>query len=360
MHAPTASGSAPRRALSAAARGWRGWTAALALAAGGCRQGPSLPTVARAGEALGATFSVAAWGRDSALLERAVRQALDSVRLVDSLLSTDDDSSEISRLATAHGRARAVSPTFATVLRKALAVSRASQGAFDPTGRDYRRVVFDSARGTVALPGRLVLDFRGLAEGYALDRALLPLAALADSAILGLGGQYLIRTAPRRPGAGSGAGRQVGMSDPDNSLRAVALIELPSGTWAVSTTSQLDRPGEMLDPRSGKPATRARAVTTVARDGATAGAWSSAFFVLGCDSALALAGAGGGQLDGVGVLCVDDRVRWSADLDGRVVLATDSGESAGSGPAPGPGRAPAGARAPSGSTTRPANPDSSR
>ena len=325
---------------------------AAALALAGCRTAASPPTVARAWEAMGGIFSVAAWGPDSAALAHAADQALDSVRRVDSLLWGTSKVSEVAQINRA--RAARVSATFVAVLVASLDVAQRSHGAYDPTRHDWRGVTFDRARGMVSLRRGLALDFGGIAEGYALDRALLAIGAVADSVVLNLGAQYLVKT-PARTTSAPRVGRQVGVPDPDNTLRAIALIEIPPGTWSVRTLSPVDQPAPIMDPRTGTPAVRARSVTTVARDGMTAIAWSNAFFVLGCDSALALAPQLG-EIQ-VGVLCVDGRVRWSADLDGRVVL-TDSARTVGTAPAPAPGPAPAGAVEPSGSTTR-RGPDSS-
>ena len=333
--------------------GRRAFVVAATLALAGCRTAASPPTVARAGEAMGGIFSVAAWGRDSAALEQAADRALDSVRRVDSLLSGTSTVSEVAQINRA--RAARVSATFIAVLVASLDVARRSHGAYDPTRQDWRGVTLDRARGTVSLRRGLALDFGGIAEGYALDRALLALGAVADSALLNLGGQYLIRT-PARTMSSPRVGRRVGIPDPDNTLRAIALIEVPPGTWSVRTLSPVDQPGPIIDPRTGTPALRARSVTTVARDGMTAIAWSNAFFVLGCDSALALAPQLGETQ--VSVLCIDGRVRWSPGLDGRVRL-TDSARTVGTAPAPAPERAPAGAAEPSGSTTR-RGPGSSR
>lgn len=66
----------------------------------------------------------------------------------------------------------------------------------------------------------------------------------------------------------------------------------------------------------------------------TADAWSTAFFVLGCDSAFAVAA----RLTRwrVSVVCADSGgVRWSPDLEGRVLLPKGSApyrEPAGRGP----------------------------
>jgi hypothetical protein len=53
----------------------------------------------------------------------------------------------------------------------------------------------------------------------------------------------------------------------------------------------------------------------MAPDAADAGGWSTAFYVVGCDSALALA-----PRVRTSIVCADDAVRWSSDLEGRVML----------------------------------------
>jgi thiamine biosynthesis lipoprotein len=281
-----------------------------------------------------AVFSVGAWGPDSTRLAGAAEAALDSMRRVDSLLTGNRAQSEVSSINRAAGHPVPVSGPVIAVLREALAIAAASSGAFDPTGKDYTGVVIDTARGTVRLRSGLSLDLSGLAPGYALDRAMPALAGSADSAILGIGGVLVVMA-----GSPSGAGRRVGISDPDNSLRPLARLELAPGTWAVATASVTDV-DPVKDPRTGLDAAVARSVTTVGRKAITASAWARAFFVLGCDRALMQA-----PDLGLGVFCVDDRVRWTSDLNGRVLLATDSARAAGSAPvpalAPAPGPAPA-------------------
>lgn len=257
-----------------------------------CHAGVRTPAVSRAQNALGAVFSVAAWGRDSSALARSVDRAFAAARQAD---SEPDDSTP----------------------------------------------VLDSLRHTVARETGLRLDPARAVQGLALDRALVTLRGPADSAILSLGGNYLIMA--------TGA-RHVGVADPANSLRSLAEILVPPGTWAVSTVSVADEFDPVVDPRTGKPADRVRAVTVVAGAAVVAGTWSTAFYVLGCDRALALAADAG-----VGVLCVDDRVRWSPNLDGRVVVTTDSAVSAETAPAPAPERAraaAAGARRPRATAAR--------
>jgi thiamine biosynthesis lipoprotein len=272
---------------------------------------------------MGTMMSAAAWGADTARLDRALDAARDSVERVDSLLSTFRDDSEISRINRRRGGP--LTPAFAAVLGEALAVARASGGAFDPTKRHWQGLVFDSIRGTVRLAPGLELDFGGIAKGYALDRAALALAGVADSALLDLGGQFLW-VSPRA------TRRVVGIAEPDNALRALAAVELHGGS--ASTSSQAEQPGHIVDPRAGRPASRARSVTVLAPTGIAADAWSTAFFVLGCDSTLALAPRL--RVWRVSVVCADSAgVRWTPDLDGRVLLP----KGAGGRPAP-PARAP--------------------
>ena len=129
---------------------------------------------------------------------------------------------------------------------------------------------------------------------------------MPTSAVLSSGGQYLIHA------DWSGA-RVVGIVDPDNSGHPLARLTVPAGTWAVSMMSVAEARDEVTDPRTGKPAGRTRVVAAMAPTAADAGGWSAAFYVVGCDSALALA-----PRVKTSVICDDGAVRWTADLEGRV------------------------------------------
>lgn len=273
-------------------------------------------------------MSAAAWGPDSAALDRVLDAVRDTTESLDSLLSTFRDDSEISQVNRRRGTESGgrMTPAFASVLAEALAVARASGGAFDPTLRDWRGVTFDAERGRVRLRAGLALDFGGIAKGYALDRAAALLAGVADSALLDLGGQF--------QWVGPATRRTVGIADPDHSLQVLAAVEMHGGS--LSTSSQAEQPGHIVDPRErGRtPARRARSVTVLAPSGISADAWSTALFVLGCDSALALVPR---LVEWrVSVICADTAgVRWTPDLEGRVLLPVS--------PAPVPvptGRAP--------------------
>ena len=172
---------------------------------------------------------------------------------------------------------------------------------------------FDVLRADIRQRTGVMLPADSFARGYALDRAALAMAGVADSALFDLGGQFLW--------FGSSApftSRSVGISDPDNTLSALASVEMRGGS--VRTT-----PHE--NPRSAGP----RSLTVLAPTAIAAGAWSTALFRLGCDSALALAP----RLERwrVSVVCVDSggAVRWTPDLDKRVLPRAAAGRTA---PAP--------------------------
>ena len=198
------------------------------------------PGVARVWPVMGTMMSAAAWGTDSVRVARALEAARDSVDRIDSLLPR-----------------------------------HVSIAALDSVRREIRR------RTGIVLAGD------SIAPGYALDRATRALANVVDSALLDLGGQYVWVGPATRP-----TRRAVGIPDPDNTLRTLAVVELRGGS--VRTQSQRNAPRGS-----------ARSVTVLAPDALSANAWAAAFLALGCERALALA-------QDMQVICVDSAgVRWS-------------------------------------------------
>jgi thiamine biosynthesis lipoprotein ApbE len=222
----------------------------LCLGLAACRV-EARPAVARVWPTMGTMMSAAAWGADSARVARGLEAAYDSVDRIDSLIQR-----------------------------------HASIPAIDSVRREIRR------RTGVAL----LSD--SIAPGYALDRALLALGDVVDSALLDVGGQYAWVGPVGRP-----THRAVGIPDPDNTLRSLAVVDLQGGS--VRTQSQRNA-------RHGA----ARSVTVLADDGLTANAWAAAFLTLGCDRALTLA-------RDMHVVCADSAgVRWATGLQNRVSLPT--------------------------------------
>src|SRR5204862_90259 len=140
-------------------------------------------------------------------------------------------------------------------------------------GQDVRQLMqrhaairaIDSMRSEIRRRTGITLRADSLASGYALDRAMLGLGRDVDSVLLDLGGQYSWFGPP-----GRGTHRAVGVPDPDNTLRTLAVVDLQGGS--VRTQSQRNAPHGA-----------ARSVTVLADDGLTAHAWAAAFLALGCD-----------------------------------------------------------------------------
>lgn len=154
--------------------------------------------IARARPLLGTVVVVRAEG-PSGWIDDAVERAFAAVADIQRRMSFHDPESELSQLnrAAAHAPQRVSAATW-RVLRAALAMARASDGAFDPTvgGRlvlwnqlpapvdavqvdphaDWRDVELGRAH-RVRFRKPLWLDLGGIAKGYAVDRAIAVLRA---------------------------------------------------------------------------------------------------------------------------------------------------------------------------------------
>lgn len=234
----------------------------------------------------------------------ALDAAFGALALVDDRLSLFKES-ELARL-NREGRAKASAELLA-VLRHALDVAAASSGAFDPTveplvraagglgdegrslGNEERRpllasvgchhVHLDPATGEVRLDPGTRLDFGGIAKGYAVDLALAAVrGAGAASGLVDLGGSSL---------AAFGERVVVEIRDPiKKDGQPWAAFELRDG--ALGTSGGDQRPGHILDPRTGLPARRVLSATVVAGSAIEADALSTAVYVLGAEEGLAL------------------------------------------------------------------------
>lgn len=127
--------------------------------------------IARARPLLGTIVSIRADAPQT-----TVEAAFEAVSLVHRLMSLQSPASDLCRVSRdAHQRPIQVHPWTFAVLRRALEVSRASGGAFDPAcnaaGADYRDIEL-LGRGRVRLRRRGMLDLNGIAKGFAVDRAV--------------------------------------------------------------------------------------------------------------------------------------------------------------------------------------------
>ena len=169
-------------------------------------------------------------------------------------------------------------------------IGRALDVARDTAGWSAA-VALDSLRREIRRETGVTLAADDIKEGDALDRAARVLAGVADSALFDIGGQFLW-VGPRA------TKRTVGIADPASSLDQWATVEMRGGS--VSTAAHTENEGSV-------------SVTVLAPTGVAADAWSTALLSLGCEAALAIRQ--------VSVVCADSgRVRWTPDLEGRVLV----------------------------------------
>lgn len=200
-------------------------------------------------------------------------------------------------------------PEFSALLGRALSISEATDGAFDPTiyplvgawgfySRNYRvpddeelealveTIGWEKVHTSPVLP---VLDLGGIGKGYA---ASILKDALKEhgmtSAILSLGGNIsLLGSKP------DGTNFTVGIQDPEDENRYFATVSVSD--TAVVTSGSYERYFEqdnvryshIIDPKTGRPVDHSLlSVTVITPDDVLADALSTALFVMGRDGAV--------------------------------------------------------------------------
>ena len=257
--------------------------------------------------AMGTVVTIRLAGGPAADHPVRAQRALDWFARVEECCSRFDPSSELRRMGHHVGHPFAASEILFEATRFALAVARASDGAFDPTvgttmeslGYDvawqtgerapsrlpvdatvsWRDIELDEAEHTITLLRPLVLDLGAVAKGLAVDLAAAELADLEHFAIDAGGDLYLAghnsRDEPWR----------VGVRHPRDASTQIACLRI-SGA-AVCTSGDYERrlpagdAHHIVDPRLGSSASGAVSVTVVAPRAMVADALATAAFVLG-------------------------------------------------------------------------------
>ncbi len=309
----------PRCRLAAALPGQLAVAALLTMVNAAAAQ--ELVRFDRAWPVMGTLVQATALAPDTATARAAVGAAHDAITLADSLMSTWNPGTELSRLNDAAGDGRwiALSPESLEVIRAAIAWAERSDGAFDPTvgplvrawgfhggaGRVPPELELDSLAALVGWRGvelgggetsggpagaaRLAgagmeLDLGAIAKGYAADLAVNAMArAGAVGGMVDLGGQVSVFG----PAPDGGAGWPIGVRDPTNPKEILGRVTVDGGSVATSGDYErffeVDgrRYSHLIDPRSGRPAEGIAQVTVVAPSGMDADALSTTLFVLG-------------------------------------------------------------------------------
>jgi len=275
------------------------------------------------GQALGAPAELRIHHHDRAHAQALVEQVAAEVRRLERIFSLYREDSVLVSLNRQHSLV-APPEELVDLLAKCRGYWTVSEGAFDPTIqslwsayqrhfsapnadaagpsarvlRDARRKVgFDRvvfSRDRVELTAGMALTLNGVAQGYITDRIVALLRAGGIGSCLVDMGEC--RTVGMRP---DGNGWRVGIADPDNVGRQLAVLDVVDRAVATTSASgfHFDSNGHfnhLLDPRTGLPAHRYRSLTVVAAEAADADALSTAFSLMGPTSIAAVAKKIGG------------------------------------------------------------------
>lgn len=261
-------------------------------------------------------------GTDIIALKNRIDRRLEGINAAMSTYLPDSELSKINRAAA--GVWLPLSAELYLVVKEALAISTASQGAFDITvgplvnlwgfgpdgrprqvpdettiqsvmaGTGYEKIhLRDSPRALRKDAAAIYLDLSGIAKGYAVDAvaALLEEMSLQDY-LVEIGGE--IRARGRN---GHGEYWRIGIEKPDPEARNVERV-VPLRDIAMATSGNyrnyFDLEGEryshFINPATGRPIKQHLAsVTVLDQSCMTADAWATALFVLGPDRGLTLA-----------------------------------------------------------------------
>jgi FAD:protein FMN transferase len=225
------------------------------------------PTARYVGHVMGMPISLALRGRHAAddVAHAAWAEVMESLREADEVFSTYRPDTVISRLGRGELTLADCPPEVTDVLDLGEQASRTSGGAF-----------------SVRLPGpdgAPVLDPSGVVKGWAAERAAESLRVLPDTGFcLSAGGDIVCRTEDP-----DGAPWRIGIEDPHDPQRLVAVVPLVDG--AVATSGAAHRGQHVLDARTGRPPSGIASVTVVAVSLTEADIDATAAYAQGTDAA---------------------------------------------------------------------------
>ena len=188
---------------------------------------------------------------------------------------------------------------------------------------DYRKVVLDSDKSSVFLPGKeLAVDLGGIAKGYIADRVKdFLVSSGAGAGIIDLGGNILVFG--KKP---DGSDFRIGIQDPFGGRgSAIGVVTMAEGSVVTSGIYErfFEQDGKryhhIFDVRTGFPVeNNLSGVTIVTMESAAGDALSTAVFALGLEKGMALVE----KTDGAEAICItkDKEIYISSGLKDRFTL----------------------------------------
>jgi len=296
--------------------------------------------------AMGTIIEITLIGDDEEAANKAVLQAFQEIKRIETLMSPWLDSSDVTRINRSAGKAwLKVSPETMEVIKKAQEISELSEGGFDITigpltelWREARKKkippsieevkeklglvnfknIETDQEGKVFLKKKgMAIDLGGIAKGYAVDRAFELLKSLEyRNLIINAGGDL------RVGGLKNNQPWSIGIQNPRESQKLLARISVSdmavvtSGDYERFFNYEGKRYHHIFNPKDGFPTDDCQSVTVLCKEGMIADALATAVFVLGPEKGYSLCR----KLDGVECLIVDKEGKTiiSPGLKGRI------------------------------------------
>jgi thiamine biosynthesis lipoprotein len=266
---------------------------------------------------MGTRIVVELWAADKAAGDKAIDAVVAEMQRIDRGMSTYKPDSEVSRVnaEAAKGPVK-ISDELFELLGTSLEYSRITGGAFDITyasvgfmydfrahqkpsdqqidsalpAVNYRHIVLDEKTRTVRFtqPG-VRIDLGGIGKGHAVDRgiAILKEMGIAHALVTAGGDSRILGDRFGKPWI-------IGIRHPDDKSKVIAKI--PLSDTAISTSGDYERYFDeggqryhhILDPRTGRSASKVRSATILADTATRTDGLSKTAFVLGPDEAMKL------------------------------------------------------------------------
>jgi FAD:protein FMN transferase len=286
---------------------------ALQSLAGAHAPGATPARVEREAWVMGTRLRIVAEGSTRAGAQASAERSLRAIERVDRLLSTWDSATALSRINRSRtGRAVHPGAQLGSLLRETEQWARRTGRAFDPTigalvdawglrtggaapdAHELASALAASGPNAILIEGEggpdpsmeapvtvlraaegAWIDSGGFGKGAALRAVVALRRGDADTRLLvDLGGQLLLIAPPDAPFV-------VEVAHPRARHAGVATLSVSRGSVATSGASE--RPGHLLDPRTGRPVDAWGSVTVVAEDPLRADVLSTALYVMGAE-----------------------------------------------------------------------------
>jgi thiamine biosynthesis lipoprotein len=269
---------------------------------------------------MGGRFDITIVAKDSAEAEMNIDTVISEITRIENLISDWKPSSQISQVnASAGMRPVQVAPEVFELTKRALELSRLTNGAFDisfaamdriwkfdgsmtkmPTPEaikksvekvGYQNVILDQEHSTIFLKNKgMKIGFGALGEGYAADRCRDMMVARGINAGI-VNGSGDMSTWGKQP---DGKDWMIGINDPIHKDKIFAVIPLrqgavvTSGNYEKFVTFNGKRYSHIINPATGYPATGLSSVTVLGPSAEKANGFSTSLMVMGKQAGLEL------------------------------------------------------------------------